>query len=749
MALPPNGGGVDLRQQADDQLAQVLQFFAEMSEVPFDPTRGSQAIRMAIRNIPPTHARAGQARMQQAADSIGIQLLIRQLTIREALNYVANEGPLAVYTLSESGILRWFILEQSTRNQGKLKPLSPDDSEEWYDLSDLVRLLGAYDELSKLEWLIAQPAAPMLPGTTQYIDAQEGLTDAGLFTHADDDHGEAPHGQAHGHGGHTAHISPFRRMISFLQFETRDLFLVIVFAIGVGVFSLATPIAVMSVVNSIALVNVGQQLIVMCLVLFLALALAGLLQFLQGVTVEFVQRRLFVRLAEDLAFRLPRIDIAAFDQQHGPELVNRFFAILTVQKAAATLLLDGITIILQIVIGMTLLGYYHNVLIGFDLILICSLIFLFFVLGWGGPRTAIRESIAKFGVAGWLEAIARHPLAFKTDGGAKFALERTDNLTREYLEARASHFRVLMRQFGFALFLQAAANTGLLAIGGYLVINGNLTLGELVAAELVVTMVVATFAKLGKQVEAYFDMYAAVDKVGHLLDLPTERTGGVAPQERVGGLQVIVHDIKFTYEGAHHEALSDVSLEIKAGERVALMGPNGAGKSTLVDVIFGLRQPSSGWVELDGHDMREYDLDLLRQHVAMVDRIEIFEGSVLANVRMGRPDITVADVRNALERVGLLTTIMSLPKGIHTQLWPGGSPLSLGQANRLMLARAIVGRPRLLILDETLDNMDPSLRQKVLPSILGTGINWTMIVITHSDEVAKLCDRVIRLGAKH
>ena len=571
-----------------------------------------------------------------------------------------------------------------------------------------------------LEWLLARPAAPM-------ADAAR------------------PAGHGHGHDGHVHHMPPFRRLLGLLRPELGDLCLVLLFAVGVGAFTLATPVVAMAVVNTVALGTLVQQLVVLCVALFVALSVAAGLTFLQGVVVEFIQRRVFVRVAADLAYRLPRVDLKAFDRQHGPELVNRFFDVLTVQKAAATLLLDGVTIALQVLIGLVLLGFYHQYLLGFDLFLIGSLVLLFAVLGRGAVRSAVRESIAKYAVAGWMEEVARHPVAFKTAGGPQLALERTDALTREYLLARSAHFRILMRQIGFALVLQVVANVALLALGGILVGRGELTLGELVAAEIVVTLVVATFAKLGKQLEAYYDLLAAVDKLGHLLDLPLEREGGERHRARTGGAAVAVRDVSFTYDGQHAPALSGLSLDLKPGERVAVMGPNGAGKSTLADLMFGLRLADHGWIEIDGADLRTVQLDTLREHVALVKAIEVIEGTVLDNVRVGRDGITHADAREALRKVGLLDTVLGLPDGLDTLLWTGGSPLSLGQANRLMLARAIVGQPRLLVLDEALDHMDADIRDTVIPAVLGPDAHWTLLVVTHSEEAAALCDRVIRL----
>lgn len=549
----------------------------------------------------------------------------------------------------------------------------------------------------------------------------------------------------HAHHPDAHHLPPFRRLLGLLRPERGDLLLVLLFAIGVGAFTLATPVVAMAVVNTVALGTLVQQLVVLCVALFVALALAAGLTFLQGVVVEFIQRRVFVRVAADLAYRLPRVDLRAFDRQNGPELVNRFFDVLTVQKAAATLLLDGITIALQVLIGLVLLGFYHQYLLGFDLVLIGSLVLLFAVLGRGAVRSAVRESIAKYAVAGWMEEVARHPVAFKTAGGPELSLDRVDALTREYLSARAAHFRVLMRQVGFALLLQVVANVALLALGGVLVGRGQLTLGELVAAEIVVTLVVATFAKLGKQLEAYYDLLAAVDKLGHLLDLPLERDGGERFRPGAGGAAVTVRGVTFTYDGQHGPALTDLSLRFAPGERVAVVGANGSGKSTLADLLFGLRVPDSGWVEIDGADIRTLQLDTLRAHVALVKGVEVIEGTVLDNVRVGRADVTHADAREALRRVGLLDTVLALPLGLDTPLWTGGAPLSLGQTNRLMLARAIVGRPRLLVLDETLDHMDSDIRETVLPAVFAPDAPWTLVIVTHSDEAAKLCDRVVRL----
>lgn len=686
--------------------------------VSFDSTQASHALRQAATDIPPTVSRAARRRVCQVAESVGLQVLSRQLSVREAISSVQPDCPLAIFAVTPAGVARWHVLADARRGRGRLAPISSADTEGWLSADELAAKIGVTDADAVVEWLFAQPAAPF------------GAPSAIVEHRADEEH----HGPA-----------PLTRLLGLLRPELHDIWMVIIYAIGVGVLSLAVPITAMAVVNTTALATLVQQLVVLCVALLVSLGLAALLRILQAVIVEYLQQRIFVRVVADLSYRLPRVDVQAFDRQHGPELVNRFFDVLTVQKASATLLLDGITVALQIAIGLTLLAFYHQILLGFDLVLIAALAFIVFVLGRGAVDSSIRESRAKYEVAGWIEEMARHPVAFKLNGGPLFAWERADLLSRQYLLARQKHFRILLRQFGFAFALQVLASTALLGLGGYLVIQGQLTLGQLVAAEIVVALVVASFTKLGKQLESYYDLLAAVDKLGHLTDLPLEREGGAVHGARSKGAAIDLQNVHFTYGEGHRVVLDGFSLQIAPGERVALLGPNGAGKSTLVDLLFGLRVPTEGFIEIDGMDLRDLRLESLREQIAVVKGIEIFEGTVLDNIRMGREQLSVADVRQALEAVGLLDEVLDFPLGLSAPLSTGGSPLSLGQAERLMLARAIVGGPRLLVLDEVLDDMDQEIRHAVLPALLGLDARWTLLVVTHSEDVARLCSRQVRL----
>ncbi|MFO0760979.1 MAG: ABC transporter ATP-binding protein [Byssovorax sp.] len=542
----------------------------------------------------------------------------------------------------------------------------------------------------------------------------------------------------------TTHVPPFDRLTSLLRLERDDIGIAVMYSIAVGVVSLAAPIGVQALVSTVAFGGLLQPVLVLALLVFMALALAGVLRALQAVVVERIQRRVFARVALDLARRLPRVRTEAFDREHGPELVNRFFDVLSVQKGMAMLLLDGVGVALTTLAGMVILAFYHPVLLAFDVLLVIAIGALLFGLGRRALATSIEESKAKYGVAAWLEEMARHPAAFKTGGGPTYAAVRAEALLGVYLGARASHFSVLFKQIVGALALQVIAGSTLLGVGGWLVIRGKLTLGQLVAAELIVSLVVAGLTKVGKQLEVYYDLLTGMDKLGHLVDLPLEAADGEALPVRPGSAELKLVDVGYAYPG-DEPVLRGVSLAIPRGRSVAIVGQNGAGKSTLVDLVFGIRAPTRGRITLDGVDTRDILLDSLREQVALVRGVEIFQGTIAENVKMGRASVSSEDVRQALAAVGLLDDLASLPDGLDTRISTGGPELSLGKAKRIGIARAIAGRPRLLVLDESLDGLDPEARRTIQAALFDRQAPWTLLVTTHDREALRAADDILVL----
>ena len=553
---------------------------------------------------------------------------------------------------------------------------------------ELAQQLGLPDTNAHVRWMLPESVAPLAAMRSR---------------------GDAP-------------MAPIARLKAMLQGERQTLWVAVVYSVVIGLLSLVVPIAVQSLVNTIAFGSATQPLVVLTLLVAVGLGFSAAINALRAGVVEIIQRSLFARTAVDVTHRLLRVRAEAFDRYHGPELVNRFFDVVTVQKSAALLLIDGLSIVMQTMIGMVLLALYHPWLLAFDVLIVAAMLFIVFVLGRGAIATSISESKAKYALEAWLEQMASHLVTFKSRGGAEYATRRSHALLEEYLAYRSKHFRILLRQIIGSFALQAVASSLLLGIGGWLVIERQLTLGQLVASELIVALMVSAFTKFGKQLEVFYDLVAAIDKLGALVDLPLERVGGEAILEASGPASLALAGVQVGYTDSDTPALDIARLEVAAGERLGVTGPTGSGKSTLADVLFGLRAASRGTMRLDGFDTRDIPLADLRQCVALVRQIEVFPGSVIDNVRLGREDLSLADVTDALRRAGLHDELLQLPDGLATTLHPSGRPLSSRQASRLMIARAIAGQPRLLVLDGVLDQIDNAEdRDRLMPLLFGRG----------------------------
>lgn len=524
-------------------------------------------------------------------------------------------------------------------------------------------------------------------------------------------------------------LSPWARAREFLLLDRNDIAVVFVYALAIGALSLAAPAAVQALVNNVAFGTALQPVVVLTLLLAVGLSFSALLRAFQAVVVEVIQQRLFVRVVSDLARRLPRVEAATLERRDGRELANRFFDVMTIQKTSAGLLVDGLGLLLQTLIGFALLAFYHPVLLAFDAALALVLVIVIAVLGRGAVRSALEESSAKYATAAWLEAIAARPLLFKTARGPERAVHQADALAHRYLDARRRHFRRLLAQTVGGMAIQVLASTALLGLGGALVLDGQLTLGQLVAAELVVSGLGYAFGRIGKYLEQVYDLVASINKVSMLVDLPTERTDG-EPLRGEGPASVRVHD---------PTAATDVF--IPAGARMAL----DAGEATslrIVDAVTGLEPLRSGWVEIDGVDVRALELESLRSAVALVRSSEVLPGSILDNLRLGRPELGLEQAHALLRAVGLHDDVVALPKGVYEPLQLGGYPLRELQRRRLGLARALAARPRLLVVDGVLDGMVRE-RDPLLATLFDPDAPFTLLVRSHDPLVLERCNEVV------
>lgn len=525
-------------------------------------------------------------------------------------------------------------------------------------------------------------------------------------------------------------LTPLRRFIGLMRPETTDLRAILVFSVFVGILSLTTPLAVEALVNTIAFGRYLQPLIILTLIAFVFLVFRSGLSVLMAIVMEIVQRRIFVRVVDDIAMRLTRVPMSYLKTHHGPELVNRFFDVVNVQKVTAKLVLDSLMLVLQTIIGLTVLAFYHPFLLGYDIGLITMMGIVLYVLGRGAVKTAKTESAQKYETAAWLQEIARHPTTFKFNGGLGFALNRADELSGKYIQSRRAHFRILLRQITFSMLMQAVAATALLGLGGYLVIEGELTLGQLVAAELIVTVILGSFAKIGKDLESYYDLMASMDKLGKLFDLPGEPADRLHLTPKDGPATLELVDLKFLSGG------SPMSYSVQPGGTAVIVGDSGSGKTKLIETLGGLHAPVGGYALVNDFRVDLIGAGSLQAQLAFVNEIEIFEGTVEENLRLGRNEVDSAAINEIVELLGLQETAAKMANGYKTKLTTNGYPLSSCQSIRLVLARALLSRPPLLLIDGLLDRLSDDGILDVLERLGRFSSDTTMIVVSGRQAVS-------------
>ncbi len=446
----------------------------------------------------------------------------------------------------------------------------------------------------------------------------------------------------------------------------------------------------------------------------------------------------------DVATRLPKIRMDALAGEYTPELVNRFFDVINIQKSLSKMMLDGLSALLIALVGLVLLAIYHPVFILFDFALFFFAGIVIFVLSYNGLKTSIKESKKKYALVEWLEEIARSHTSFKVYATEQFIIHRVDHITDEYVKARALHFAVLARQLIGSAFFRALASAGILGLGGFLVIEQSISIGQLVAAELVILSILSSLEKLISQFDIYYDLLTAVDKVSHITDKPLEDQDGEPFERRFGPAALRLQNVYFSYPNGHH-ALNGLSFEVEPCSHTSIVGEAGAGKTTITSLLARLYEPQSGGMLLNGQEIRHLRIADTRAAIGIVTtNLEIFDGSVRDNITLGRI-FDIEEIEWALKTANLYEEVIQLPDGLNTEILATGVNFSESILCRIMIARAIIARPQLLVIDEALHTLDQARKLQILDQIYACG-NWTILDISNDIENIRRADNVIVLA---
>jgi ABC-type bacteriocin/lantibiotic exporter with double-glycine peptidase domain len=541
--------------------------------------------------------------------------------------------------------------------------------------------------------------------------------------------------------------TPLQRLTHLLRLDKKDIVQIVFYAIFAGLISLSLPLGIQAIINLIQSGRISASWILLVLIVVLGVALGGILSVMQLRITENLQQKIFVRSSFEFSYRLPKIKFEALYNQYPPELANRFFDTLTIQKGTSKLLIDFSSALLQIAFGIVLLSLYHPFFIVFGLFLMLLLYSIFRFSYQSGLSTSLKESKFKYKVVSWLQEIARNNMSFRRRDNFEFALQKNNLLVEEYLGYREKHFGIIQRQYiqliAFKVFITAC----LLLIGGYLVISQEMNIGQFVAAEIIILLVINSVEKVILGLETFYDVLTSVEKIGQIVDLETEKSDNKPADYCYTNILLETDNLSYQFPNSTDFVLSNIDLKINPGEKIYLDGTNGSGKSTLIRILSGLMQPSAGSFSINDDTYRKVDINQYRLHIGTVLNHETpFEGTILENITFNNPHITHEQIKWAIDQVDLGPFIKSLPDGLETQIHPEGRQLTSSNAQKILLARSIVNHPKILFYEDPVDKMDDASAEKIIDFLTQPENPWTLIVTSKNPYWKQKCQRVINLS---
>ena len=541
-------------------------------------------------------------------------------------------------------------------------------------------------------------------------------------------------------------MTSLKRFYNLLELDKKDVYQIFFYAIFAGLISLSLPLGIQAITNFIQSGRVSASWIILIILVVFGVALVGILSLMQLRITENLQQKIFVRASFEFAARLPKIKTEQLHNTYPPELANRFFDTMAIQKGTSKLLIDFSAALLQIVFGVILLSLYHPYFIIFGVLLFGILYFIFKFSFKSGLETSLKESKFKYKVASWLQEMARNNFSFKNDLNYNYGLQKNNNLVGNYLNYREKHFDVIKRQFSQLIMFKILITASLLSIGGFLVLSQQMNIGQFVAAEIIILLVINSVEKIIIGLETFYDVLTSIEKIGQVTDLELEEDVPFKGDTCYTNISLETENLYFKFPDSNKEILNAISLKIEQGEKIVIEGENGSGKTTLIRILSGLLQPTNGSFYINDDTFRKINLKQFRSQIGCITHSETpFEGSLLENITFNDDTLTTEDLKWAIDGVQLSSYIKSLPKGLETRIFPEGKQLSSSNAQKLLLARSIIHKPKILFYEDPTDNMDEKVANEIIDFITSDKNKWTIIVSSKNPYWKTKCNRSITM----
>ncbi|NEV94594.1 ATP-binding cassette domain-containing protein [Psychroflexus sp. YR1-1] len=534
--------------------------------------------------------------------------------------------------------------------------------------------------------------------------------------------------------------TPWIRLGRLLSLERKSVFKILFYAVFAGLVELGLPLGIQAIVNIIVGGSFNASVILLTGVVLFSVAFGGVLRYMQLRIGEDLQQRIFARSSFELIYRFPKMKYSALQNEYPPELANRFFDVMTIQKTLPKLLIEFSSAFIQIGFGLILLSLYHPFFVFFGFLLIALFYVIFKLSLREGVKESLHESNYKYKTAHWIQEVARSIEGFKVSESFSYASQRNDETSLKYLNAREKHFRVLRFQFFKMIAFKVIVAAALLIVGGLLVINEQMNIGQFVAAEIIIVLMINSVEKLIKGLEDLYVLIAGLEKLGRVTDIPIEIQGGNKPLNRE-------QDFIFEYKNinlslGNEKVLKNINATIYPNDSILVQGTPGSGKSTLLRVLAGLIDNIEGNILVNDFNLKNIDLTYFRDFAGhYFPNNQTFEGTILENITLNNPDISMDYVQFLIKKLELSEFVKSQDKGLETIIYTEGRHLPYTINKKIMIARAIASKPKLLVLKDPTQDLMEDESKKIIDFLSGPDRTWALVVVSTNQLWKDKCNR--------
>jgi putative ABC transport system ATP-binding protein len=518
--------------------------------------------------------------------------------------------------------------------------------------------------------------------------------------------------------------------------ESSFFWLITIYGIAVSILSLSVPMAVQFLINSIAFTALIQPIIVLTAIIFVLLSIYGVLNILQFWVSENFKRRFFARISCDVGLTLLHAENKVFEEANQVEMVNRFFESVTIQKKIPKFFTKTFATILQTIVGLILISFYHPLFLVFSFFMIISICLIWKFFYKKAVVASFYESRRKYDLAGWLEDIAGKNKSFKSEQGLNYGKFKINFITGQYLKERKKHFRNLFSQIILLFGLYAIAASLVLMIGGYLILKQQLTIGQLVAAELVMSVIFYGVTNLGLEFEEFYDLIAACEKLSQFKNIPLEKNGSVRIAEKINCITLD----NATYHYFNNDYKFNLTFEYSKNYLIRSKGFST--QKVLIDLINGFSTCEQGAVFFNEIDIKSLDRYSLRDKIYVIDNSPLIEGTLKEYLTFNNKNISSKDIEDVVNKIGLKKAINRNEEKIETRVLPSGWPFSESEKIMLKFARALLHNPQIIIITEIFDMIDPKIRKNILHH-LNSDDQKTIIYFSHLEHHQILFDQYL------